>query len=52
MASKGQKFSKYTDEFKKNIALQHIDERKLTAIYLKHMVYQAEQLQLGSELLI
>ena len=28
MASKGQKFSKYTDEFKKNIALQHIDERK------------------------
>ena len=28
MASKGQKFNKYTDEFKKDIALQHINEGK------------------------
>ena len=28
MASKGQKFNKYTDESKKDIALQHINEGK------------------------
>ena len=28
MAGKGQKFNKYTDEFKKDIALQHINEGK------------------------
>lgn len=28
MASKGQKFNKYTNEFKKDIALQHINENK------------------------
>lgn len=28
MASKGQKFNKYTNEFKKDIALQHINEGK------------------------
>ena len=52
MASKGQKFSKYTDEFKKILLYSISTKENLMAIYLKHMVYPTEQLQLGSELLI